>query len=92
VNELYEKFKIRLVARNEGIEYTDNSGIYRFNVYLKDDLWDLQIPGSKGENFENYELNDEEQNRILPRIEKFLKGVKWFSSFRKAYNVKITRN
>jgi hypothetical protein len=91
VNKLSGKFKTRLVARNEGIDYIDDSGIYHFNVCLKDNQWDLQIPGTKGNQFEPYELTDEEQKRILPRITKYLENVKWFALFRKPYGVKITR-
>jgi hypothetical protein len=85
-----DKYQIRLTARNEGIEYRDAVGVYRFNVMLKGKEWTLLIPGSRGNNYERYELSEEEKSLILPRIIDYLQSIKWFGLFRRSYSVRVT--
>lgn len=40
---------VKLVARNEGIEYKDQFNVYRFGVKLMNKRWVVCVPGSKGE-------------------------------------------
>lgn len=84
-------YQVRLAARNEGIEYRDAQGVYRFNVILKGKEWTIFLPGSRGETYELYELSDEEEKRILPRIIHYLQSIKWFGLFRRSYSVTLRR-
>lgn len=86
-----EPYRVRLVARNEGIEYRDEFEVYRFNVARTDRRWIVCLPGSKGEQFMTHELSDEERERILPRIEKYLKGRKYFGLIGRTYPVTFER-
>jgi hypothetical protein len=72
------QYEIRLVARNEGIEYTDLQDVYRFNVALIGKEWNVWLPGSRGQNYQTHVLDDEERERILPRIEKYLASRRYF--------------
>jgi hypothetical protein len=88
---LEKNYKIRLAAKNEGIEYRDEDGVYRFDVVLRGNEWKLFVPGSKGENFNTYELSQVEADRILPRITLYLQRIKWFGLFGKSYSVSVNR-
>jgi hypothetical protein len=77
------------VARNEGVEYQDETGIYRFNVSLKHRCWTLFLPGSRGASYESHIMDEAERNRILPRVIESLEHVKWFGLFRRSYSVRI---
>jgi hypothetical protein len=88
---LDKNYQIWLRAKNEGIEYRDDDGVYRFDVALMGNEWSLFIPGSKGENYTSYELSREEADRILPRIIQYLQRTKWFGLFGKSYSVAIKK-
>jgi hypothetical protein len=72
------EFTIRLVARNEGIEYREGLETYRFNISLVGGQWRVYLPGTKGEFFEVHELSTQERDRILPRIEAYLGSRRYF--------------
>jgi|SRR5450631_3854447 hypothetical protein len=82
-----ERYSVRLVARNEGIEYTDERDVYRFNVAFADKAWSVFLPCSKGKYYETHELSDEERAVVLPRIAKYLGGRKYFGLFGPSYPV-----
>jgi len=85
-------YKISLVARNEGLDYRDSRGTYRFDVDLSRGIWNVYLPGSKGDNYEVHILSDEERPIILPRIERFLSTLKYFRWFGPTYPVSfVTR-
>jgi hypothetical protein len=84
-------YTVKLVARNEGIEYRDDGGVYRFNVALANDKWVVYLPCSKGDLFEAHELTAEEQERITPRIAKYLEGKKYFGVVGPSYPVVFER-
>lgn len=86
------RYAIRLVARNEGIKYVDDTGVYRFRVELVDRVWRLYLPCSRGEHYEAHELNEEEKDRILPRIIKYLERIKYFGFFPRRYSVIVVQN
>lgn len=86
---LSKKFRVRLVARNEGVEYQDETGIYRFNVSLDNRRWTVSLPGSRGGSYESHLMDEAERSRILPRVIEFLEHVKWFGLFRRSYSVRI---
>ena len=82
-----ERYFVRLVARNEGIEYTDERDVYRFNVAFADKAWSVFLPCSKGKYYETHELTDQERAVVLPRITKYLEGRKYFGLFGPSYPV-----
>ena len=84
-------FMVRLVARNEGVEYRDRHGVYYFDVSRVAREWTVLLPGSKGENPVPHELTLEEERRILPRITGYLSRIKWFGVFPRSYSVRIRR-
>ena len=84
-----QKFRVRLTAKNEGVKYTDDTGVYRFNVCLQGKEWTIFVPPSKGDEYKTHELTDEEQARILPRIIDYLKEIRWFLVFRRSYSVTV---
>jgi hypothetical protein len=86
-----ESFKVKLVARNEGIEYRDEHDVYRFNVSLRNQRWTVCLPGSKGESYQVHELTDEERLLILPRVKQYLEGRKYFGLIGSSYPVTFER-
>jgi hypothetical protein len=82
-----QRYTIRLVARNEGIEYRDESAVYRFNVRLADGIWRVYLPGSKGENYQMHILTDQERYTVLPRIAEYLERKKYFGFVGSTYPV-----
>jgi hypothetical protein len=82
---------VKLVARNEGIEYRDEHDVYRFNVLLRNERWTVILPGSKGESYQTHELTDEERLLILPRIKQYLEGRKYYGLFGPTYPVAFER-
>ena len=82
-----QRYTIKLVARNEGIEYRDESEVYRFNVRLADGKWRVYLPGSKGENYQAHILTDQEKAIVLPRIAEYLEGKKYFGFVGSTYPV-----
>jgi hypothetical protein len=82
-----ERYSVRLVARNEGIEYTDEHDVFRFNVAFADKAWSVFLPCSKGKYYETHELTDEERAVVLPRISRYLEGKKYFGLFGPSYPV-----
>ena len=78
---------VRLVARNEGIEYRDQSGVYRFNVALLDKKWIVYLPGSRGAFYESHELTDEERRIVLPRIRTYLENQSFWHFIGSRYPV-----
>jgi hypothetical protein len=88
---LKQRYSVRLVVRNEGIEYRDESGIYRFDVALKQKRWTVFLPGSKGEFFQIHELTPEECDRIEPRIIKYLENKRYFGFIGPSYPAVFAR-
>jgi hypothetical protein len=80
-------YKVKLVARNEGIEYRDEHDVYRFAASLKNQKWTVYLPCSKGESYQVHELTDEERLLILPRIEQYLEGRKYYGLVGPSYPV-----
>jgi hypothetical protein len=90
-NDVKKGYTLRLVARNEGIEYRDQFDVYRFNVRLAGRKWTVLLPGSKGEHYVTHELSNEERDAICPRISQFLEGRKYFGFFGSSYPVIFER-
>lgn len=84
-------YSVKLVARNEGLEYRDECDVYRFNLFLTEKKWVVYLPCSKGESFKLHELTKDEYNKIIPRIIKFLENRKYFWMFGAKYPVIFER-
>ncbi len=84
-------YTVKLVARNEGIEYCDEGGVYRFNVTLADKTWIVYLPCSKGDFYEAHEFTEDEQKKIIPRIVEYLENRKFLGMFGSTYPVKFER-
>lgn len=84
-----EKPRIILTAKNEGLEYRDATGVYRFNVSRTGDTWQLYLPPSKGDDYQTHHLSAEEKQRILPEVIRYLEKVKWFVFFGGPYKVTV---
>jgi hypothetical protein len=84
-------YQVRLVARNEGIDYVDEHDIYRFGVTFAEKLWRVSLPCSKGEGFRMHELTDEEAHVVLPRIKQYLESRRYFGIIGPTYPVIFER-
>jgi hypothetical protein len=76
-----EAYEVRLINRGESIEYGDDVDVYHFNAWLKKRKWRVYLPGTKGKYHQPYELTQDEQNIIFPRIREYLEGIKYFIWF-----------
>jgi hypothetical protein len=83
------KYQIRLTARNEGIEYRDETMLLRFNVSLRNGTWHIYLPCSRGDKYETYQLTAAEYEKVIPRIKDYLSAIKWFGFFKKKYSVEV---
>jgi hypothetical protein len=83
-------YRIRLAARNEGLEYRDEFETYRFDVSLTGREWVVHMPPTKGE-FMTHEMSESEENRVLPRVVGYLKTIYWFGIFPRRYTVRVVR-
>jgi hypothetical protein len=83
------KYRIRLTAKNEGLEYRDELNVYRFGVRLVHQEWVVYLPCTKGDQYELYEMNNDEKEIILSRIESFLKRIRWFGFWGRSYLVRF---
>jgi hypothetical protein len=84
-------YRVVLAAKNEGVDYMDDSGVYHFDVSQTRNEWTLIVPPSKGQKFEPHELTPDEEARILPRVTKYLSRIRWFGVFPRSYSVRIVR-
>ena len=82
-------FTISLVARNQGVEYVDDTGRYHFDVYLSKGVWTVCLPPTFGASFETVQLTDDQRRTILPRVIEYLQVVRWFGFFKKTYRVEL---
>jgi hypothetical protein len=93
-------YRIRLVARNEALEYRDEIGIYWFTVSLKGGTWTVYLPCHKTERSnrddpnqrKEHELDEEEQQRVMPRVTSYLSNLRWYRLSYEPQPVKIERH
>ena len=84
-------YEVRLVSKNEVIEYRDAVDVYHFNGWLKKKKWTVYLPGTKGKYHQPYELTDDEQKVIFPCICNYLEGIKAFVWFGPTFPVIFER-
>ena len=80
-------YRILLEARNEGLSYTDASGVYRFNLSRHGKTWLVHLPPTKGDASATHPLSVHEQERLFPRISKFLSRIWWLGIWPVNYEV-----
>ncbi len=83
--------RVRLTARNEGLECRVGGEVFRFGVELRGREWTLFLPGTKGEQFERHEFDREEELRILPALVAHLSRIRWLGIFPRSYSVLVQR-
>ena len=76
-----ETYEISLDPKCEGIKYRDNVDVYYFSLRLKKRKWIVYLPATKVNPYRRYELTEEEQKVILPRIRNYLEPIKYFILF-----------
>ncbi len=84
--------QVRLADRNEGLEVRTTSEVYRFNVLLKQGVWHVELPPSKGEAYLAHELSDAEEAAILPHVQRYLSRIYWLGFFPRSYQVRFDRD
>ena len=85
------EYTVRLTARQEGIEYRTADAVYRFDVRLTDDGWELYLPGSRGDAYAPHELTEAEAAEILPRVVAHLAVDRLWGIPIRTYPVRIRR-
>ena len=74
-------YTVRMVSRGDMVEYRDAVDVYRFLVWFKLGEWIVYLPSMKGKYYQPYELTDDENNIMFPRIRSYLAARKrrwWF--------------
>jgi hypothetical protein len=71
-----ETYEVKFVdGKNEVIEYRDDVDVYHFDAWLKKKKWTVFLPGTKGKYHQPYELTEDEQKIIFPRIRNYLNKI-----------------
>ena len=84
--------KIRLVARNQGIEVIDPSGRYGFDVAQNGNVWTVFTPGSRWAGASGpVDTSTEDEERVLPQVISFLERIWWFGILPRSYSVRIEK-
>ena len=76
-----ESYEVKLDSKGEVVEYRDDVDVYYFSLRLKKWKWIVYLPATKLEPYRPYELTEEEQKIIFPRIRNYLEGIKYFIWF-----------
>jgi hypothetical protein len=63
-----DDFSVEIVARCEGLNYTDADGIFRFDLGWIQSTVELHAYHCSDEAFQPRALSDEQRQRIIPRI------------------------
>lgn len=82
-------YRISLVGRNQGLSYSDASGVYRFNLSRQGKTWLVHLPPTKGEAFAAYPLTSDEKDLLFPRIRTFLSRIFWLGIWPVNYEVQF---
>jgi hypothetical protein len=79
-------YNITFVDR-DGLDYSDEDGVYHFGVRFIGRQWTVYMPITKGPFLEAHELTDEEISRIFPRIKSHLESKRTLGFFGRRYPV-----
>jgi hypothetical protein len=69
-----DSFSVQIVARGEGLEYTDADGTFRFDLGMKRSTIQLHAYSCSDAAFQPRVLSDEQRQLIIPRIVAYLQG------------------
>jgi hypothetical protein len=83
------EYEIEIQDRCEVLKYTDDCGVYYFNGFPSKGVWTISIICQRGDEPENFELNEIEKERIVPRLKNFIESKKRFGIFGTKYKSKI---
>ena len=86
-----DDYSVRLVARNEAVEYRDAFGAYWFDASLDGGEWKVFVPPTVVDGHTQRELTEEEAARVVPRIVEYLGCISWFGLFPRRYRVSVER-
>ena len=70
-----DNYSVRMVARNEGVEYRDAFGAYCFDASLDGGEWKVFVPPTVVVGHAQRELTQGEAARVLPRIVEYLSCI-----------------
>jgi hypothetical protein len=76
-----ETYEVTLDPKGEVVKYRDDVDVYYFRLRLKKRQWIVYLPATKEEPYRRYELTEDEQKIIFPRIRSYLEGIKYFIWF-----------
>jgi hypothetical protein len=76
-----EAYEVTLDPKGEVVKYRDDVDVYFFNLRRKKKKWIVYLPATKGEPHRRYELTEDEQEVIFPRIRNYLEGIRYFIWF-----------
>jgi hypothetical protein len=76
-----ETYEVTLDPKGEVVKYRDDVDAYYFRLRLKKRKWIVYLPVTKGAPHRRYELTEDEQKTILPRIRSYLEGIRYFIWF-----------
>jgi hypothetical protein len=76
-----EAYEVSLDPKGEVIKYRDEVDVYYFSLRRKKKKWIVYLPATKGEPHRRYELSEQEQKVIFPRIRSYLEPIKYFILF-----------
>jgi hypothetical protein len=78
------EYSVKLIDRNEGVEYRDSRGAYRFGVRRDGQEWTLLLPPIP-------EMRNVDESQMLDRITAYLSKIWWFGLFPRRYTVRVER-
>ena len=76
-----ESYEVTLDPKGEVVKYRDDVDVYYFSLRLKKWKWIVYLPATKGEPHRRYELTENEQKVIFPRIRNYMEGIRYFIWF-----------
>ena len=81
--------RITLQAKNEGLRYEDETGIFLFELGRENRTWHVYLPPTQELNFRKVVMSEEQRNIILPRIKSFLSRIWWLGVWPVRYKVEF---
>jgi hypothetical protein len=79
-----KEYSIRLIARNEGLEYRDAHGVYRFQLGRDGREWILYLPPIP-------EIRDANESLVIDRVKARLSKIWWLGFFPSTYTVRTEK-
>jgi hypothetical protein len=76
-----DPYDVSLDPKGEVIKYRDGVDVYYFSIRRKKGKWIVYLPATKGDPYRRYDLTEEEQKIIFPRIRNHLEAIKYFILF-----------